>query len=505
MAWVAGCSHRWIVVGVLLALVGAAAPAVAETRVALVIGNGAYKHLTRLPNPAGDAELMAATLKSLGFRLIGDGPQTDVDKPTFERLIRRFGQELTGESVGIFYYAGHGLQVQGVNFLVPVDANPVSVTDTDFELIDAGLALKQMEGAGSRLNIVILDACRNNPFGGRGMRDVGSGLAVMRAPRGTIISYATQPGNVARDGTDGHSPYSRALAESMTRPGNRVLDVFNEVGLKVDKATRGEQQPWVSSSPIEGEFYFTKENSSPSAAVAAAVPAAPLPGDAELLFWQSIAGSTTPADFDAYLRHYPQGRFVDLARNRLLALNQPAKLPVSPPQPDPAAIRAPHPAALRENCAPVRDMPGVREYCASSVLPAAVGDRSGQSVYYVSNLFDGNPATAWARARSQYGNAWILAEFAGERLVTAITIANGYQKSQDSYQNNDRVRLLRLLSSTGQTATLRIADRPGTQQISVDPPLRGEWLQLIVEDVVSGARSPDLTISELAIVSTAAR
>ena len=116
MAWVAGCSHRWIIVSVLLALVGAAAPAVAETRVALVIGNGAYKHLTRLPNPAGDAELMAATLKSLGFKLIGDGPQTDVDKPTFERLIRRFGQELTGESVGIFYYAGHGLQVQGVEF-----------------------------------------------------------------------------------------------------------------------------------------------------------------------------------------------------------------------------------------------------------------------------------------------------------------------------------------------------------------------------------------------------
>ena len=273
-------------------------------------------------------ELMAATLKTLGFKLIGDGPQTDVDKPTFERLIRKFGQELTGELVGIFYYAGHGLQVQGVNFLVPVDANPVSVTDTDFELIDAGLALKQMEAAGSRLNIVILDACRNNPFGGRGMRDVGSGLAVMRAPRGTIISYATQPGNVARDGTDGHSPYSRALAESMTRPGNRVLNVFNDVGLKVDKATARRAAAMGIELTDRGRVLLHQGKFlTERAPVAAAVPRHRCSVDAELLFWQSIAGSTTPADFDAYLRHYPQGRFVDLARNRLLALNQPAKLP----------------------------------------------------------------------------------------------------------------------------------------------------------------------------------
>jgi hypothetical protein len=158
--------------------------------------------------------------------------------------------------VGLFYYAGHGLQFQGANFLVPVSADPVTAADVDFELINVSAVLKQMEAAGSSLNVVILDACRNNPFGGRGLRDAGQGLAVMQAPRGTVISYATQPGNVAMDGLTGHSPYTAALADAMRRPGLGVLDAFNQVGLTVDQATGGRQQPWVSISPLEGTFYF---------------------------------------------------------------------------------------------------------------------------------------------------------------------------------------------------------------------------------------------------------
>ncbi len=113
-----------------------------------------------------------------------------------------------------------------------------------------------MEAAGTRLNLVMLDACRNNPFGGRGLRAIDAGLAQMRAPEGTLISFATQPGNVAQDGDDGHSPYSRALARTIQRPGLGVFDTLNQVGLTVKKATGGEQQPWVSSSPIDGGFYF---------------------------------------------------------------------------------------------------------------------------------------------------------------------------------------------------------------------------------------------------------
>jgi len=232
------------------------AGALAEKRVALIIGNSAYRNVPRLANPANDATLMAATLSTLGFQLVGGAAQLDLDKPTFDRAVLRFGRELEGAEVGLFYYAGHGIQLSGSNYLVPVDANLTRAADVDFQMLDTNLVLRQMEGSRTKLNLVILDACRNNPFGGRGLRSAGGGLAQMQAPDGTLISFATQPGHVAIDGTEGHSPFTKALAATIRRPGLGLFDVFNDVGLAVKKVTGGEQQPWLSSSPIAGNFYF---------------------------------------------------------------------------------------------------------------------------------------------------------------------------------------------------------------------------------------------------------
>jgi hypothetical protein len=232
-------------------------PAAAEKRVALVVGNSAYQSVPRLDNPKNDALLVADTLKRLGFTLVGGGAQVDLDKSNFDALVQRFGNQLIGADVALFYYAGHGLQVRGTNYLVPVTANPTRETDVDFQMVDVALVLRQMEGAGTKLNLVILDACRNNPFGGRGLRAADGGLAQIRAPEGTLLSYATQPGNVALDGDDGHSPYTRALVETMQRPELDVLQTFNQVGLTVKHATGNSQQPWVSTSPIDGSFYFS--------------------------------------------------------------------------------------------------------------------------------------------------------------------------------------------------------------------------------------------------------
>jgi hypothetical protein len=237
-------------------LMDAASPALAENRVALVVGNASYRNVPSLANSASDARLMASTLKTLGFKIVGGGAQIDLDKTAFDSAVRTFGSQLQGADVGLFYYAGHGLQVRGANYLVPVGANPKREADVDFELEDVALVLRQMEASGTRLNLVMLDACRNNPFGGRGLRAIASGLAQMRAPQGTLISFATQPGNVAQDGEDGHSPYSKALAQTILQPGLGVFDAMNQVGVTVTKATGGEQQPWVSSSPIDGTFYF---------------------------------------------------------------------------------------------------------------------------------------------------------------------------------------------------------------------------------------------------------
>jgi hypothetical protein len=247
----------WGILSALLFAAFSTFPAAAEKRVALVIGNSAYQSVPRLENPKSDALLVADTLQRLGFTLVGGGAQVELDKAAFDNAVQRFGSQLIGADVALFYYAGHGVQVRGTNYLVPITANPTRETDVDFQMVDVALVLRQMDGAGTKLNIVILDACRNNPFGGRGLRASDGGLAQIRAPEGTLLSYATQPGNVALDGSDGHSPYTRALVETMQRPGLDVLQTFNQVGLVVKRATGSAQQPWVSTSPIDGSFYFS--------------------------------------------------------------------------------------------------------------------------------------------------------------------------------------------------------------------------------------------------------
>ncbi len=237
--------------------------AVQERRIALVVGNSNYKYIPSLGNPSNDARLMARTLRDLGFSLVGGKAQIDLDKPGFDRAVRSFGDEMRGSTIALFYYAGHGVQVRGTNYLIPVSANPTKESDVDFELVDAQLVLHQMDDGGARLNVLILDACRNNPFGGRGLRSSSGGLAQMQAPKGTLISYSTQPGNVAADGRGRDSPYTEAVAQAIQKPGADILHVFNNVGVMVEQKTGGAQQPWISSSPIEGEFYFAGSSNPP--------------------------------------------------------------------------------------------------------------------------------------------------------------------------------------------------------------------------------------------------
>jgi hypothetical protein len=268
-----GCKFWAFSLLAVLLLLALPAPAAAEKRVALVIGNSAYQNVTRLDNPRNDATLMAETLAGLGFTLIGGHAQLDLDKAAMDGAVQSFGRQVQGADVALFYYAGHGVQVAGSNYLVPVGANPTREADVDFQMVDVNLVLKQMQGSGTRLNMVILDACRNNPFGARGLRASDGGLAQMRAPEGTLISYATQPGNVAADGTDGHSPYTKALASTIKQSGLDIFQTFNQVGLAVKRETSGSQQPWVSSSPIDGTFYFV----APSAPASPQVAIAPSP------------------------------------------------------------------------------------------------------------------------------------------------------------------------------------------------------------------------------------
>ncbi len=317
--------NRWILHPLMAALIGVwAAGAQAERRVGVVIGNSAYQEISPLANPVNDARLIADQLGALGFELVGRGPMLDLDRLGIERAIRAFGRELSQpDTVGLFYYAGHGIEYQGKNYLVPVNSVIEREADVPFELVDANLVLQQMALAGNDLNMLILDACRNNPFASRGFRAVGRGLGRMDAPAGTIIGFATRPGDVAADGGGTNSPFTSALARAIQTPNLGVLEVFNKVGVLVKTETGGAQQPWLSSSPIEGQFYFKRVGTATPAPAQSAAPAARPPFDArsmQLEFWQSIKGSDDAADFEAYLAQYPDGTFAALARNRIKAL-----------------------------------------------------------------------------------------------------------------------------------------------------------------------------------------
>ncbi len=287
-----------------------ASDAHAEQRVALIIGNSNYEAITPLANPQNDARLMAATLREVGFEVI---TVTDADRRAMGRAIQEFGRALRAagpDAVGLFFYAGHGLQSQGQNFLLPLKANILDEADLDLEAISASDILAQMEGAGNALNLVILDACRDNPFGGsRGAG--GRGLARVEAASGSLVAFAAAPGESAADGDGANSPYTRALAAAIAVPGLPIEQVFKRARIQVRNETAGRQTPWEESSLL-GDFYFvpgTAAASSPSqpAATSGAVERA----------WAAVEDTQSQAVLEAFLQEYPGGLYAALARARL--------------------------------------------------------------------------------------------------------------------------------------------------------------------------------------------
>ena len=222
-------------------------------RYALVIGNSAYQ-TAPLTNPVNDAEDMSSTLINMGFTVI---LKKNADQRTMEDAIRSFGKQLRKGGVGLFYFAGHGMQVDGRNYLIPVDSKIESESDVKYEAVDAGRVLGKMEDAENQLNIVILDACRNNPFS-RNFRSTETGLARMDAPRGSLIAYATAPGEIAADGTERNGIFTKYLMKHMVVPNLPIELVLKQTRIDVARATDGRQTPWESSS-LMGNFYFKSE------------------------------------------------------------------------------------------------------------------------------------------------------------------------------------------------------------------------------------------------------
>ena len=256
--------RRWcrfdqpLVVAVLLAIAGVAAanPALADKRVALVIGNSNYQHAKGPEGAAGDARVVAAALQSAGFTLAGGAALIDLDKASLDRTIQDFGRQITDADVALVYYAGHAVQLRGSNFLVPIDADPTKEADIDAQMLHVGLVLHQLEGSAKQLNLIVLDACHDNPFESSGLTGLVSGLAAMPLPESTLAAYPAQPDTAVPATSDANNLFAMTLAETVLRPGLSLFDVFNETGLAVKRKTNGAQQPFVSSSPISGHFLF---------------------------------------------------------------------------------------------------------------------------------------------------------------------------------------------------------------------------------------------------------
>jgi Caspase domain/Putative peptidoglycan binding domain len=326
-----GFQMRYLTVVVsLFCMLFAADAARADRRVAFVVGNGSYKNVAQLPNPPVDAKAMAAVLRNVGFEVV-EG--TNLTRDTMTERLLEFGKKAQGADVAVFFYAGHGIAIGGTNYLLPVDADIKSEMDVKLgAAINIDLTLDQTM-SDAKVKLVFLDACRDNPFAAKiksnsATRSVSvqTGLAEMKSGEGTLIAFATGPGQTALDGKEGtNSPFTRALMANLTAPGVEIQQAMTKVRAQVNEETNKGQLPWGHTNLI-GSVYL---NPVAAPAAGAAATAAPGPAavastsggsDVELEFWRSIKESNKPEELNAYLTNYPNGQFKSLALARIASL-----------------------------------------------------------------------------------------------------------------------------------------------------------------------------------------
>jgi uncharacterized caspase-like protein len=312
---------------------GFANDASAERRVAFVVGNGAYKHAVPLPNPSIDAKSMSAMLRNIGFEVV-EG--IDLGRNEMAARLGEFAQKSQGAEVALFFYAGHGIAVNGKNYLIPIDADLKSELDVKIgAAIEVDAALDQTM-SDAKVKLVLLDACRDNPFVGKIMRSartrstvVPNGLAEMKSGEGTMIAFATAPGQTALDGKAGeNSPFTKALIANLAEPGLEVGLALTKVRAQVQDETRKQQVPWTNTN-LTGFVYMNPTQGAPATTQLAAVnptdatgttARTAVSGELELEFWRSIRDSSKPEELSAYLTRFPNGTFASIARARIAAL-----------------------------------------------------------------------------------------------------------------------------------------------------------------------------------------
>ncbi len=291
-----------------LLCVATATDALSKRNVALVLGNGGYANVGRLSNPVNDASLVSTSLRTIGFEVT---TLVDADRPATEKALLEFSKESAGADVALVFYAGHGIQYQGKNYLLPVDASLDNEMALRLETVDVDLVLQAMGTA--RTKLLFLDACRNNPFTNRlqlsgGNRSVSRGLArIEAATSGTLIAFSTSPDDVASDGTGANSPFASALARYLKEPGLEIRQVLTRVRAEVINATGNKQTPWENSSLL-GDLYLGGRGSS-TAQAPMALPT-PAPDDAA---WERAVSDGSEAALETFAMSFPDSRWTSTA------------------------------------------------------------------------------------------------------------------------------------------------------------------------------------------------
>ncbi|MGI9493379.1 MAG: caspase family protein [Geminicoccaceae bacterium] len=316
-----------------------------------MIGNGSYETIPTLDNPRRDATLIAEKLSTVGFDV---DLVLDSDYLSLMQRVRSFGYRAHGADAALFYYAGHGIQADGSNYLLPVDADLGRIADLPYQTLPLSLVMGELEFADARINLVVLDACRDNPLtrslkGSSGTRNVSisEGLASIKRASGTFIAYATAPGEVAYDGHGTqNSPFTRALADWIEKPDLEIALMFRRVREQVVAATNGKQVPWVEEA-ILGDFYFRPKGT--TVAIPAALPAKvereenvqplsslPPQNDVIVSAWSTARTLGTHEAYKDFLERYPDSIFAHQAMalmSRLAASSAPASSEASLPEP----------------------------------------------------------------------------------------------------------------------------------------------------------------------------
>ena len=441
-----------------------ATPAIAEKRIALAIGNDLYANLPadrQLKKAANDATTVAGTLRSLGFEVIVGtnlGRQAMIDK------LAEFAARLQPGDTAALFFAGHGVAIGGVNYLIPSDV-PAVTEGAEARVRGASLAepdlIAELQARSVRVALLVIDACRDNPFPRAAGRSIGNtrGLADAKPARGIFTLYSAGIGQTALDRLSGNdtahnSVFTRIFAEQLKRPelhlGDLAVEVRERVAELALKATDERGQP----APHE----------------------------------------QTPAYYDQTLG----GRIYLAGPSSASRPPELAAMPVQPPATVPttterAAVRPQRPSAPGESCA----RNGFETYCVSSVLKPQFGISYGAS-----NLFDDTTGTAWVEGQQGNGvGEWITVEFETLRRVRSFVVQNGYQKSDDIFRKNNRVRQLRVLFSGGETHTFILEDKISSQFLSLRRPIQAYWLKFVIDDVWEGNKYTDTAITKLLVNS----